>query len=121
MHMPVKALVRRTAPVTRDREEELFRRARDIADALKEIPEVSATEYRAGPGGIRVIFAISDQHAGDLIRRIIEKFRITPAIADTGYRLSIYDVDDTHVLIALDAEERFADAVRDAVRGIRKC
>ena len=99
----------------------MFRRGRDIADALKEVPEVAATEYRAGGKGIRVIFAVPDRHAGDIIRRLLEKFRITPAIPDGSYRLGIYEVDDRNILLILDTDGDHADAIRDAVRGIRRC
>ncbi|MDD1670308.1 MAG: hypothetical protein LUQ67_03195 [Methanomicrobiales archaeon] len=115
-------MVRRTTtPVHGGREEELFRKGMEIADALKEVPEVAATEYRAGEAGIRVIFAVPDRHAGDLIRRVLEKFRITPSIPGAGYRLGIYDVDDRNVLLFLDTKEAYAGAIRDAVKAIRRC
>jgi hypothetical protein len=121
MQMPVRTVVRRTTPVTVDRDEDLFRKSREIADALKEVPEVTATEYRAGERGIRVIFAVPDRLAGDLIRRMLEKFRMTPAVSDAGYRLGIYDVDDRNILLLLDTDGGHAEAIRDAVKGIRRC
>jgi hypothetical protein len=114
-------MVRRTTPVTGDRDEELFRKGREIADALKEVPEVTATEYRAGERSIRVIFAVPDRQAGDLIRRVLEKFRVTPAVSDAGYRLGIYDVDDRNIILLLDTDGGHAEAIRDAVKGIRRC
>jgi hypothetical protein len=121
MHMLVRTVVRRTTPVTEVREEELFRKGRDIADALKDLPEVSATEYKAGERGIRVIFAVPDRHVGDMIRRLLEKFRITPAIPAERYRLGIYDFDDRNILLLLDTDGEHAGAIRDAVKGIRRC
>lgn len=107
--------------MTGDREENLFRKGREIADALMEVPEVSATEYKAGGRGIRVIFAVPDRHAGDLVRRLVEKFRITHGIPDEGYRLGVYDVDDRNILFHLDAAGAHAEAIRNAVLGIRRC
>jgi hypothetical protein len=121
MHMVVRSMVRKTSPVTGARDEELFRKGRDIADALKEVPEVAATEYKAGAGGIRVIFAVPDRHAGDIIRRLIDRFSITPAITGDSYRLGILDIDDRNILLLLDTDGAHADAIREAVRGIRRC
>lgn len=114
-------MVRRTTPITGDREEELFRKGRDIADALKEVPEVAATEYKAGPRGIRVILAVPDRYTGDIIRRLLERFGMTPSIPADAYRLGIFDTDDRNILLLLDADGAHADAIRDAVRGIRRC
>jgi len=119
--MLVRTMVRRTTPLIEARDEELFRKGRDIADALKEVPEVAATEYKAGEGGIRVIFAVPDKQAGDLVRRLIEKFRITPSIPEAGYRLGIYDIDDRNILLLLDIDGGYAEAIRDAVQGIKRC
>ncbi|MDD1667541.1 MAG: hypothetical protein LUO96_03645, partial [Methanomicrobiales archaeon] len=94
---------------------------RDIADALKEVPEVTATEYRAGGKRIRVIFAVPDAHAGNIIRRLLEKFGLMPGIPDDGYRLGIYDADDRNILLLLDTREEYADQVQAAVKGIRRC
>jgi hypothetical protein len=104
-----------------DRDEDLFRKGREIADALKEVPEVTATEYKAGMRGIRVIFAVPDGQAGNIIRRLLEKFRITPAIPDGSYRLGIYDADLQNIILMLDTDGDHAEAIRDAVRGIRRC
>lgn len=114
-------MVRRTTSVPTDRDEELFRKGREIADALKEIPEVSATEYKASEKGIRVIFAVPDKHAGDLIRRLLERFRVTHGIPDASYRLGIYDVDDRNILVHLDTDGAHAEAIRDAARAVRRC
>ena len=114
-------MVRRTSPVAGGREDDLFRKGREIADALKDVPEVAATEYKAGPGGIRVIFAVPDIAVGDLIRRLLEKFGVTPAIPGGRYRLGIYDADDRHILLFLDTDGEHAEAIRDAIPGIRRC
>src|SRR5512136_1404717 len=97
-------MVRRTTPVALDQKEDLFRKGREIADALKEVPEVAATEYRAGGRGVRVIFAVPDRQAGDIVRRLLEKFRITPDIPDGSYRLGIYETDDRNILFTLDTD-----------------
>lgn len=114
-------MVRRTSPIAGGPGEELFRKGREIADALKEVPGVAATEYRAGQGGIRVIFAVPDRSAGDLIRRLLGKFGVTPAIPGGSYRLGIYDADDRNILLFLDTDGDHAEAIRDAVLGIRRC
>ncbi len=114
-------MVRRTTPAIQEGDEELFRKGREIADALKEVPEITATEYKAGPAGIRVIFAVSDRDAGTMIRRILEKFRITPSVPEGSVRLGIYDTDDRNILLHLDTDSAHAGAVREAVRGIRRC
>jgi hypothetical protein len=121
MHMRVKGMVRRTSPVSEGTGEDLFRKGREIADALKEVPEVTATEYRAGARSIRVIFAVPDQNVGEILRRLLERIRITPAIPDDSYRLGIYDADDRNILLLLDTDGAHAEAIRDAVQGIRRC
>lgn len=121
MQMPVRTVARRNTPLTEDRKEELLAKGREIADALKDVPEVTAMEYRAGERGIRVIFAVPDRYAGEMIRRLLEKFRITPAIPADSYRPGIYDFDERTILLLLDIGGDHDEAIRDAVRGIRKC
>ncbi len=121
MQMQVMTVVRRTTPVTEAREGDLFRKGRDLADALKEVPGVTATEYKAGGRSIRVIFAVPDGLAGGLIRRLLGEFRITPGLPDTGYRLGIYDTDERNILLLLDTDGDNAGWIRDALSRIRKC
>jgi len=120
MQMQVMMVVRRTTPVTEAREGDLFRKGRDIADALKEIPGVTATEYKAGGRSIRVIFAVPDGQAGGLIRRLLEEFRITPDLPGSGYRLGLYDTDERNILLLLDTDGDHAGAIRKALSRIRK-
>jgi hypothetical protein len=66
----------------------MFRRAREVADALKESPEVAATEYKANRNGVRVLFAVPDEKVGDLLRRLLERFRMEEELPEQSYRIS---------------------------------
>ena len=112
---------RRDEPVDEGPGEDMFNRAREVADALKEVPEVAATEYSASRASIRILFAVPDRHVGDLIRRIFEGFRREPDVSETVYQLGIYDLDDRNIILNLDIDGEHAGPVRDALKGIRRC
>lgn len=101
--------------------EDMFRRAREVADALKESPEVAATEYKANRNGVRVLFAVPDEKVGDLLRRLLERFRMEEELPEQSYRICIYDLDDRNIILALDVDGAHAGPARDALKKIRRC
>jgi hypothetical protein len=102
-------------------EEEMFTWAREVADALREVPEVTATEYKASRKSIRVLFAVPDKNVGDLLRRILERFRMAPDLPDQSYRIGVYDIDDRNIILVLDIDREHAGAARDELKKIRRC
>ncbi|MDD1665691.1 MAG: hypothetical protein LUQ32_10070 [Methanomicrobiales archaeon] len=117
----MKGMTRRGESAGKGPGEDLFDRAREVADALKEVPEVAATEYSTGKSSIRILFAVPDRHVGDLIRRIFEGFRREPDVPEAAYRIGIYDLDDRNIILNLDIDGEHAGPVRDALKGIRRC
>ena len=117
----MRVMVRRHESNVESPGEDMFGRAREVADALKEAPEVSATEYKASRTSIRVLFAVPDKNVGDLIRRILERFRMAADVPVQSYRIGIYDLDDRNIILVLDIDGEHAGPVRDALKGIRRC
>jgi hypothetical protein len=100
---------------------DMFDRAREVADALGEAPEVTATEYKASGKSVRVLFAVEDRNVGDLLRRILEKFRMTADLPGGSFRIGIYDADDRNIILVLDIDGEHAGSARDALRAIGRC